>query len=145
MSENIKRKIILINKDFQIRFSLMLLIPIAIIQIIFWIVIELFFYKMIEFGKEHQLPAGHNFYKLLLLQKKEFAIILLASSIIVAIIMFIWGIYMSHRIAGPLYKLEKHLNEIKDINELKLKKLSFRKKDFFQTIPETFNRFIGRM
>jgi hypothetical protein len=139
------RRIIIINKEFQYKFSMLLLVPVAIIQFIFWIAIEFFFFKMIQFGKDHQLPIGHNYYRLLSIQKKEFMIILALSSILVAAVMFIWGIYLSHRIAGPLFKLEKYLNEAKSVEDIKSKPLFFRKKDFFLNIPKAFNQFTDRL
>ena len=140
-----KRRRILINKTFQLKFSFFLLIPIIIIQNIFWISIEFFFKNMIREGNIRNLPEGHSFYSLLAYQKKELLVILVFSSIIVSIIMFIWGLYISRRIAGPLYKLEMYLNESKTLEEVVNKKLEFRKSDFFLNIPEAFNHFIQRI
>ena len=143
--EKPKRRRILINKNFQLKFSFFLLIPIIIIQNIFWISIEFFFKNMIHEGNIRNLPEGHSFYTLLAYQKKELLVILIFSSIIVSIIMFIWGLYISRRIAGPLYKLEMYLNASKSLDEVVNKKLEFRKSDFFLNIPEAFNQIIKRI
>lgn len=140
-----KRSIILINKSFQLKFSTLLLVPILIIQVLFWLAIEIFFQNMIKRGEAHHLPIGHNYYNLLAIQKNELTIILIGTSFFVAILMFIWGIYISHRIAGPFYKLETYLNEANSLEDVKKFKLEFRKNDFFLNIPKTFNQFINRI
>ncbi len=140
-----KRSDILINKSFQLRFSTLLLIPIVIIQACFWLAIETFFYNMIKKGETHHLPAGHNYYNLLAIQKNELMMILLATSFFVAVLIFIWGIYISHRIAGPLHKLEKYLNESNSLEDATKVKLEFRENDFFLNIPSAFNQFVQKI
>jgi hypothetical protein len=140
-----KRSIILINERFQIKFSVLLLIPILIIQILFWLAIEIFIQNMIKRGELHHLPVGHNYYNLLAIQKNELTNILIGISLIVAFLMFIWGIYISHKIAGPFHKLEKYLNEANSLEDVKRIKLEFRKNDFFLNIPTAFNQFIDRI
>jgi ABC-type multidrug transport system permease subunit len=140
-----RRAKVLINKNFQLKFSAFCLIPIFLIQVMFWLAIEMFFHKMIKKAQAFNLPAGHDFYKLLAQQKKELMFLLLCSSVFVAVVMFIWGIYTSHRIAGPFYKMERYLLETKNLDEAKKSKLCFRKKDFFLNIPKAFNEFIERI
>jgi methyl-accepting chemotaxis protein len=141
----IKRTNILINKSFQLKFSALLLIPILIIQTLLWLAIEIFFRNMIARGEAHHLPAGHNYYHLLAVQKNELNTILIALCLIVAVFMFIWGIYISHRIAGPFHKMESYLNNAGNLDEVKTKKLEFRENDFFLNIPKAFNQFINRL
>jgi ABC-type multidrug transport system permease subunit len=140
-----KRSQILINKNFQLKFSGLLLIPILIIQTLSWLAIEIFFKKMIARGEAHHLPADHNYYNLLAMQKNELTTMLITLSIIVAIFMFIWGLYISHRIAGPFDKMENYLNDAKTLDEVKKSELEFRKNDFFLNIPKAFNEFISRI
>ncbi len=46
-------------------------------------------------------------------------------------------IFFSHKIAGPLYKLQKHLGKIR--NKETHSKLTFRKGDYFQDLAEEVN------
>jgi len=52
-------------------------------------------------------------------------------------IVFVLSIVISHKIAGPLYKLSQYLKSIKDDNPKG--KLFFRKGDYFQEIAESYN------
>jgi hypothetical protein len=139
--KNIFRKTYLINKNFQFKFCLFLMIPILLSQLIFWVCIEYFFHKMITLGQSSNLPAGHPFYSFISVQKNDLTIIVLLASIALAVGIFIWGILLSHRISGPLYHLKKYLDES---NPEEIRPLKFRKNDFFQEIPESFNKFVKR-
>ena len=55
-------------------------------------------------------------------------------------IVILYGIFYSHRIAGPMFNLEKNLNEM--IKEKKLRKINFRKKDEFRVIAAKFNEMV---
>jgi nitrogen fixation/metabolism regulation signal transduction histidine kinase len=48
-----------------------------------------------------------------------------------------WGIYFSHKIAGPLYRLKKHLNETAAGKAAQ--PLKFRTGDYFQEIADAYN------
>lgn len=138
------RKTYLINKSFQLKFCLFLMIPILLSQLIFWICIEYFFHKMIMLGQTSNLPAGHPFYSFISVQKNDLTLIVLLASIALAVIIFVWGILLSHRISGPLYHLKKYMDEA-DIETVRTRPLKFRKGDFFHEIPESFNKFIKKI
>lgn len=138
------RKIIVINRRFQYRFALLLMIPVMLIQAFFWIAVYFFFTKMSAFGQAYQLPHTHIFYKVLATQKREIITALPLLTSFFGASLFIWGLYISHRIAGPMFKFEKYMREATNINDLKTKPLYFRKKDFFHNIPEVFNDLIKR-
>jgi hypothetical protein len=140
-----KRKKIIINPKFQFKFSLNLLLPMLIVTSVFWLTVEFFFYRMVKFGKVNNLPDGHAYFTLINLQRKEFIFILLVLALVLAIVFFIWGLLYSHRIAGPLYKLNKHFVESKDLDEVKNKPLSFRPNDYFSELPVSINSFFDRL
>lgn len=133
----------LINKEFQLKFCLFLMIPILLSQLIFWICIEYFFHKMIAIGQNSNLPAGHPFYSFISVQKNDLTMIVLLASIALAICIFVWGIVLSHRISGPLYQLKKYMDE-NTLESTKSRPLKFRKGDFFQEIPDSFNKFVSK-
>lgn len=49
---------------------------------------------------------------------------------------FLMTLFMSHRIAGPIYKMGKALNELRNGN---LSKIGFRKADHFQELAADYN------
>ncbi|MBY0415325.1 MAG: hypothetical protein K2Q18_14230 [Bdellovibrionales bacterium] len=50
------------------------------------------------------------------------------------------SLFFSHKIAGPLFRLHMYLINNSKSGE-KIPKLTFRQGDFFQEIPEEFNKF----
>lgn len=64
--------------------------------------------------------------------------LLLIFLIVVAGILEIWYL---HRIAGPIYRIEKVLKEVMEGKEFTPIKL--REKDFFKSIAETINKFMS--
>ena len=53
------------------------------------------------------------------------------------------AIFLSHRIAGPLYRLERHLLEVAKGKEPK--DSNFRKGDYYQPLAEACNKVMARM
>lgn len=50
------------------------------------------------------------------------------------------GIYLTHKVAGPIWKLEQQITEF--LNGKDIKDIKFRKGDEFQRLPELVNRLI---
>lgn len=67
-------------------------------------------------------------------------VVLLVAVIILALVL---EILFLHRIAGPIYKIEKTLNDLADGKEVDFIKL--RKKDFFHSLAGAVNRVIELM
>lgn len=62
------------------------------------------------------------------------------TSVVVLGIMGIGGLVLSNRVAGPVYRLQRHMENIMkgaDIGAVK-----FRKKDFLPELADTFNKFL---
>jgi len=55
---------------------------------------------------------------------------------------FILAVYYLHRIAGPVYRIEKTLNEMAEGKEVNL--VVLRKKDFFKSLAEALNKMISQ-
>ncbi len=63
--------------------------------------------------------------------------LLLGVQIILIVLIFIISIFMSHKIAGPLYRLRKYFQDAAAGNFDQ--KLTFRKKDYFQELASDYN------
>lgn len=142
-NKKIKRKLI-INKEFQYKFGLYLIVPVLLSLSIFWIGLELFFSRMNALGQASSLPADHPFYTFIKIQKTDLSQSILVAGILISIVMLIWGLYVSRRIVGPIKKLQIHLDAISNQEELS-KELEFRKNDFFQEIPVALNNMVKRI
>lgn len=55
---------------------------------------------------------------------------------------FIFSFALTNRIAGPLYRLKKHLDEM--VNGAPISNLQVRKKDYFQELIDSYNQFIEK-
>lgn len=135
-----RRKKYIINPKFQYRFILATLIPNFASLIIFYLMIDLYFMKLSQDGKELGLAENHPYFLLLrdqsMLMNKVFIIV----AILTTLFFLVWGIIFSHKIAGPLYRLRAHFDDSAGTKEIK--RLSFRPGDFFQEIPEAYNRWL---
>lgn len=58
-------------------------------------------------------------------------------------IFFVAGLIISHKIAGPLFNLKRHLKEIRESGEYK--EVKFRKKDYFHDLQDEINEFISHI
>lgn len=144
MIKNNLRKKWIINKKFQYNFVSLSLLPIAASLLTFWVSVEILFYFMIQKGHEMNLPATHAYYELLNSQKHQFFISTLCAGLIISLIFGSWAIVMSHKIAGPLYRLSEFL---KKANRETLKEeppLKFRDADYFKEIADEVNEFLKR-
>jgi len=57
-------------------------------------------------------------------------------------VFFVWGILLSHRVAGPVFRIKKQIAEVlegKDVRDIVL-----RKHDYFQDFAAVMNDFIAR-
>ena len=65
-----------------------------------------------------------------------------AMLVMVMVFAFVLAVYYLHRIAGPVYRIEKTLNEMADGKEVNL--VMLRKKDFFKSLAEALNKLINQ-
>ncbi len=139
------RKKILVDKKFQLSFVGYTIIPVILIDLCFWLAIEYHFNNLAHQALQVGLQRGHQFFSLLHFQKTQFISLLFIVSLLIAAIMLVWGIYISHRLAGPLVKFNESLKNYQSIEEAREKPVLFRQKDFFYEISKSFNEFIGRL
>jgi methyl-accepting chemotaxis protein len=96
-----------------------------------------------SYGSTLGLPPGHPFTEFLAQRQAEFDRLCLAVGIAQFAIFNATAIFLSHRIAGPLYRLQRHLEEIaagKAPTDVK-----FRKGDFYQQLAEACNKLMARL
>jgi hypothetical protein len=62
--------------------------------------------------------------------------------LIVTGILLVGGLYISHRIAGPIYRFQKELQDMSDVSPVELKTIHFRKGDYFPELADTFNHLV---
>lgn len=130
------RKIYLINPKFQIQLSLYVCALVFITSLIYpFTVYQLLDTIIAHFSIKNPEIAMHY-------SKKRDLLIyfLLGLHLGFTCLTFFACVFFSHKIAGPLYKLQKHLRAIRE--GLNPGKLFFRKGDFFQDVAEDINHTI---
>lgn len=135
------RKVFLINRPFQYSilgwFSLLSFILIFIFYSTIWF----FFYKLKQDAIAVGLPPEHVFFTFVSEQKLFIDKVFIVSSIVALIVTLVGGLILSNKVAGPLYRLTKHLDSHTKDTATPVK---FRKGDYFLEIQEAFNNFLKR-
>lgn len=139
MKPTYKRRIYLINKDFQIRF-IIYTATIALITIaIFYGMLLFFFDELVQLGLRSGFPTGHVYFKFIADNRYDMMNIYFPiAAIFVFILIFISGTFFSHKIAGPIYRMNLYLRSL-SLDSI-VAPLSFRKKDFFQELATSYNK-----
>ena len=136
-----KRKMFLINRAFQLSIiSWFSLLCFALIGI-FYFANRYFFYSLNTQAIEAGLETSHIYFTFLNEQKSLMDKIFGYTSIFSFLIIQGGGLYLSHKVAGPLYRLNQHLKNYSRNNVTPLK---FRKGDYFKEIEQSFNEFIKK-
>jgi len=133
---NNKRKSILIDKSFQIRIVLHSLFLASLCLIVFFIIDFIIFNKLelliSQYLTQDELQKQVLISKLSELRFRSF----LTLSAATFAITFVSLLYISHRVAGPIYRTKRWLN-----GEDKSDTLKFRKGDFFKDLAIEVNVF----
>lgn len=139
MNKNL-RKAFLINPSFQLRLmGWMIGMSLAPISI-FLAAHYYFFWNLKKLGQDIQLEPGHVYFRFLEGQSKTQLLIFLICSLLVVLIVALMGLILSHKIAGPIYRLKLHLTQSGKGEATR--PLSFRKDDYFLELPAVVNDFI---
>lgn len=133
-----RRKVILINPKFQwsvVRFAAVL--NIAALAVVYGA--HMVFYNYFNgVAEKAGLPKDHLFFSFLDNQHQYLNYLFIAILVLVTLIILIGGIYLSHKVAGPLYRLNKHLESCREKSEIS--DIKFRKGDYFPEIELNFNK-----
>ncbi len=141
MSFQIFRKVLLINKPFQYSIIGWFIFFSMFNVVISFFGIWLFFEQMSAEALSIGLPPDHVFFRFVVEQKTNlYKIFILASAFSTALI-FVGGLYISNKVAGPIYRLTQFMlhKKIDDAGPI-----NFRKGDYFPELKEAFNKFISK-
>lgn len=135
-----RRKVFLINPRLQYSFLgfslLMSLISIAV----FYLATLYLFWNFEQTGYSVGIPEGHIFFRFIADQRSLMNTILLIAAPIITLVTCYIGIKLSHRVAGPIYRMTKHLEELNEKGESK--EVKFRENDYFLELQDEFNKFV---
>ncbi len=141
MKKKFRRRRYLINKPLQFIYSgitiYLLLIGIIVVGIAtYYITLDTILSQLeSQGGLLHAYEIVRNIN--VLIAKRVGAML-----VMVMVFAFVLAVYYLHRIAGPVYRIEKTLNEMADGKEVNL--VMLRKKDFFKSLAEALNKLINQ-
>ena len=134
-----KRKIILINPLFQMSIIKRVVGFYLFILSVFYFVSWYFFYQLKENGMRAGIPLDSDYYVFIRKSISQYNLIFFSTSLLSILLIYYFGLILSHRIAGPLYKIDKDINEF--IVDKKSKKIVHRKNDFFMIMRRVLISF----
>ena len=131
----LQRRRYISHKKFQFRMMGMLLLLVLLATLVTTLVNHYFLLSsIVDFTMEHgRGPTGMD---LFVASLRPLVIILPVVFVLLAIIV----IFISHRIAGPLYRLKMYMEKVE--NGDYSVKLKFRKNDSIHDVAESFNRMV---
>lgn len=127
-----KRSVFLINPSFQLRFSLLVCSVIVISTLIYPIIIYDFF-EMVLANTNSVAPN-------VVAAQKDLIYYLILIQFVMTFLVFLIFIFLTHKIAGPLYKLKTHLANIREGDPIS--PLTFRNGDYFHDVAEEVSLFL---
>ena len=127
-----KRSVFLINPRFQLRFSLIFAGIVFLSSLVYPLIFMDFLSELARQSPQTQEIAAKS--------KEDLVLLLVPIQILFAILAFLVSIFMTHKIAGPMYKLKNHLADIR-LGEA-ISPLAFRKGDHFHDVADEVSLFL---
>lgn len=118
-------------------YSILLSLPLLSIQ---YLSMRYFFNRYTLDGNSIGLQADHPFFKFIKEQEAFMNSVFLFTALLLVIVNALFGLVISHRIAGPIHHLKKYFRQFRSGES---KALSFRKRDFFPELPKIINEALN--
>ena len=132
-----RRTNFLINKGFQLRFAAFISTWLFALSFIYPIIVYNVFDHLIAYAaKDPSAPPVDRLYQ----TRDDVFFLLIGLQVTFLAVTFLIGIFMSHRIAGPLFKLKRFFAQAKAGNLQDV--LYFREKDHFKDVAEDYNQMM---
>lgn len=133
----------IIHRPFQMELMRKFLFVALLINAILYCVNIYVYFKFNEYGESLVHQESQQFYQFFQVQIKILNKAFLASAICSTMVLAVYGIFLSHRIAGPLYNLKNHFKRIQqskkpgDLEDLPISR--FRSSDYFHDLSSEYN------
>lgn len=96
------------------------------------------FAQIIDVAQRIGVPEGAAYFDVMAQHQELILSKLYIAAAIIYILCFVGTVMISHRVAGPIYRLKQHL--IQTVKTGKADTLHFRKGDFYGDLPELVNQ-----
>ena len=138
-----QRKNYLIDKKFQLGVIYKFLTLAFINVVSFYLIIIYFFNDLHQRASEAGLDKNHIFFSFLNDQNQFMNYLFIIVGILNVVLIVCAGIYYSHKVAGPLYRLSKFfqsVNSVQDLSEVKV-----RDGDYVGDLQDSINEMSKRL
>ena len=132
-----------IMPKFQVVLILLMVINIVfLVGVSFWAIYSEYG-DLYDLGVKAGFDGQHSYFKFLEFQQHNIVKNFIGAVIISLIFTLSFTLYISHRLAGPLWRLKKHLFEI--IRNGEYIDISFRKKDYLKDFEPLINEAFQKL
>ncbi len=135
------RRRYLINARFQVAFMGYMGVIAGLVLAILYGANRYFFWRLAEYGLKSGLPRENVYFQFLADQASFMNSVFLFTAFAVLGVVIIAGLWISHRIAGPIYHALVFLDELAAGREFK--PIRFRSRDHFPELADALNRALG--
>jgi len=99
--------------------------------------LKYFFWRSLQVLQEAGVPFNHPIYNFMLEQERWIKVLYLGVAMLSCGFAVVMGLVLSHRVAGPIYRLRKHLLEAAAGRAPS--QVRFRDEDYFQELADAYN------
>jgi methyl-accepting chemotaxis protein len=132
-----RRRIWIVNRPFQAKVVMYGFTIGGATLLATFAALKFFFWRCEQILIGQGLPFDHPIYNFVQQQERYLAFIFMVASL-VSISFATWlGVTLSHRVAGPLHRMRRHLLEA--ASGRAPKELKFRENDYFKELAEAYN------
>jgi hypothetical protein len=139
---NRQRKSYLILPEFQWKMVAYALGLSALIMMVLYGANLYFIEGLRSEGLAAGLQEDHPFFLFLSEQSRFLDLIFIVVAVVVNLLVVLGGLWISNRIAGPIYRVETSLRQLAEGG--RLQPISFRKRDFFPDLVALVNKLADR-
>ncbi|MFC1809453.1 hypothetical protein ACFL3D_04970 [Candidatus Omnitrophota bacterium] len=132
-----KRRQLIINPTVQYKFIFLIFMSISIPAFI----ISFWSFSILQNIIATSQPSSEIVKHAIGLSVRKLNILIVIGFSSIATLLIYWTVLFSNRVVGPIYRLEKELEDIIDTNDFS-RRLHFRKDDSFQTLALKINALL---
>lgn len=141
-NSHFKRKKKLILPRLQLSLVMAALVVFILTSVVFFATVQIVFLRLQQLGLEAGLVQGSQFFTDLS-NLENLTAVIYGATILVSILAIFWGgIRLSHKVAGPIFYLNRHIIQV--CNGETNKNISFRKGDYIADLEQSFNMLMER-
>ena len=119
------------------------MVPFLIIFILYSGSLYYFFYELNTIGLIAKFDSDHIYFEFIQKQETLLWSFFISTSVIAFVILIFGGLWLSHKVSGPMYRLKNHLNDL--VEKKQLFEIHFRQGEYLAEVEKSFNDLVKVM